>query len=52
MDAQPVVSTTPEKDVEREQEMLTLKEELTTQEALRMRESVCKSKQLKKRSRE
>ena len=34
-EAQPVVSTTPEKVVEREKELLTLREELPTHEALR-----------------
>ena len=33
-----MASTTPEKDVEREQEMLKLREELATHEALRERE--------------
>ena len=35
MDAQPEASTTPIKEMEREQEMLTLREELADQEALR-----------------
>ena len=41
-DAQPVVSITSEKDVEREKERLTLREELAAQEALRERERVQK----------